>query len=181
MKRLEFMRSDCLRNLALCVLAALGAGCGYQVGGQSDVAPKSVHTIAIRPFSNATVRYKLASMLPEAITREFNTRSHYVIITDPVKADAVLDGSVANYNAYPTVSDPVSGRATMDQVVVVLNLTLTDRRTGKVLFSRRGQEFWDRYEVALDPNQYFDESDTAMQRVSRSVARGVVTAILQGF
>jgi len=168
--------------LASVVLAsALAAGCGYQVGGQSDLMPKTIHTIAIPPFGNATVRHTLASMLPEAITREFNSRSHYVIVTDAAHADAVLDGSLANYNAYPTVSDPVSGRATMDQVVVTLNLTLTDRRTGKVLYSRRGQEFWDRYEVALDPNEYFDESDTAMQRVSRSVARGVVTAILQGF
>jgi hypothetical protein len=168
--------------LSVCaVAAALGVGCGYQVGGQSDLMPKTVHTIAIAPFTNATIRYKLASVLPEAITREFNSRSRYVIITDQNKADAVLQGSIATYNAYPTVSDPVTGRATMDQVQVVLNLTLTDRRTGKVLYSRRGQEFWDRYEVALDPNEYLDESDTAMQRVSRSVARSVVTAILQGF
>jgi hypothetical protein len=69
----------------------------------------------------------------------------------------------------------------MDQVEVTLNLKLTDRRTGKVLFLRKGAEFWQRYEVALDPNQYFDESGTAMDRISRSVASSVVSAILEGF
>ncbi|HUP02399.1 MAG TPA: LptE family protein [Bryobacteraceae bacterium] len=171
-----------MKALAACLaLAAASAGCGYRVGGQSDLMPKAVHTIAIPPFRNATVRYRLASLLPEDIAREFNSRSHYVIVTDVSKADALLQGSLAAYNAYATVTDPVTGRATMYQVEATLDLTLTDRRTGKVLFSRRGQEFWDRYEVALDPNEYFDESSTAMQRVSRSVARAVVTAILQGF
>jgi hypothetical protein len=163
------------------LLAAIGTGCGYRVGGQSDLMPKAIHTIAIPAFTNATIRYRLARSLPEDITREFLSRSHYLIVTDPNKADAVLEGSVANYRAFPTVSDPVSGRATMDQVAVTLNLKLTDRRTGKVLFERKGQEFWDRYEVALDPNEYFDESGTAMARVSKSVAAGVVSAILEGF
>jgi hypothetical protein len=163
------------------VAAAVGAGCGYHVGGQSDLMPKTIHTIAIQPFTNATIRYKLARSLPEDITREFISRSHYAMVTDPNTADAVLTGSLANYNAFPTVSDPVSGRATMDQVVVTLNLKLTDRRTGKTLFERKGQEFWDRYEVALDPNEYFDESGTAMARVSKSVAASVVSAILEGF
>ena len=143
--------------------------------------PKAVHTIAIPAFGNATVRNKLARSLPEDITREFISRSHYVIVADPSQADAILQGTLANYNAFPTVSDPVSGRATMDQVVVTLNVKLTDRRTGKVLFERKGQEFWQRYEVALDPNQYFDESGTAMERVSKSVAASVVSAVLEGF
>lgn len=172
-----------MNRLAACalLLAAAGAGCGYRVGGQSDLMPKAIHTIAIPAFTNATIRYRLARLLPEDITREFISRTHYVIVTDPAQADAVLEGSLANYAAYPTVSDPGSGRATMDQVVVALNLKLTDRRSGKVLYSRKGQEFWQRYEVALDPNQYFDESGTAMQRISKSVAASVVSAILEGF
>ena len=163
------------------LLGAMGPGCGYRVGGHADMMPKTVHTIAIPPFGNATIRYKLARLLPEDITREFLSRTHYAIVTDPSQADAVLDGSLASYNPLPTVSDPASGRATMDQVVVTLNLKLTDRRTGKVLFLRKGAEFWQRYEVALDPNQYFDESGTAMDRISRSVASSVVSAILEGF
>jgi hypothetical protein len=172
-----------MKTPAACAIlaAVMGAGCGYRVGGQSDMMPKAIHTIAIPPFSNATIRYRLARSLPEDITREFLSRTHYAIVTDATQADAVLEGSVANFNALPTVSDPVSGRATMDQVVVTLNLKLTDRRTGKVLFERKGQEFWQRYEVALDPNQYFDESGTAMQRISKSVAASVVSAVLEGF
>jgi hypothetical protein len=50
-----------------------------------------------------------------------------------------------------------------------------------VLFTRPGAVFRERYEITTDPQTYFDESDTAMLRVSRDVARSVVTAILENF
>ena len=171
-----------LLPLALAFTAALMVpGCGYHIAGQGDLMPKTIKTIAIPPFSNITVRYQLARLLPADITREFLTRTHYVIVTDPSQADAVLEGAVTNFAFYPTVNDPVTGRATAAQVVVTLRLTLTDRATKKVLFSRVGAEFRQQYEISLDPAAYFDETGTAMPRVSRDVARSVVSAILEGF
>jgi len=171
-----------LVSLALAVIAALlASGCGYHVSGHSDLMPKNIKTIAIPAFGNVTTRYQLVRLLPADITREFISRTHYTIVTDPNQADAVLAGTVTNFAFYPTVNDPVSGRATAAQVVVTLRLTLTDRATQKVLFSRLGAEFRERYEISIDPTAYFDESGTAMQRVSRDVARSVVAAILEGF
>jgi outer membrane lipopolysaccharide assembly protein LptE/RlpB len=170
--------------LALAIAFAgviLSSGCGYHVAGQGDLMPKNIKTIAVPAFANITVRYQLARLLPADITREFLSRTHYVIVADPDQADAVLAGTVTNFAFYPTVSDPVTGRATAAQVVVTLRLTLTDRATKKVLFSRMGAEFRERYEISVDPSAYFDESGTAMQRLSRDVARSVVSAILEGF
>jgi hypothetical protein len=50
-----------------------------------------------------------------------------------------------------------------------------------VLFTRAGAEFRERYEISIDPKAYFDESGTAMERLSKSVARSVVSAILEKF
>ncbi len=172
-----------MNRLAAIVVffAACGAGCGYHIGGHADLMPKTVKTIAIPAFTNATIRYKLARLLPEDITREFLSRTHYAVIADASQADAVLTGSLANFVAYGTTTDPVSGRATATKVTVTLNLKLTERSTGKVLYSRNGAEFIDRYEIALDPSQYFDESGTAMERISRNVAHSVVSGILEAF
>ncbi|MGA2270673.1 MAG: LptE family protein [Bryobacteraceae bacterium] len=168
--------------LAIAFTGVLFApGCGYHVAGHADLMPKNIKTIAIPAFGNITTRYQLARLLPADITREFLSRTHYTIVADPNQADAVLAGMVSNFAFFPTVSDPVSGRATAAQVVVTLNLTLTNRATGNVLFSRQGIEFRERYEISVDPKAYFDESGTAMQRLSRDVARSAVTAILEGF
>ena len=160
----------------------LACGCGYHVAGRADLLPKNIKTIAVPAFGNATSRYyQLSRLLPEDITREFIARTRYRIVPDPAQADAVLNGGVVNGFAYPTTLDPTSGRATAVQIGVTLSLTFTDRTTGMVIWSRPAADFRERYEISLDPAKYFDESSSAMIRLSRDVSRDVVTSILEKF
>lgn len=164
------------------LLSALSlTGCGYHVGGKADLLPKTVRTIAIPTFGNVTTRYKIADRLGSAISREFLTRTRYQIVADPNDADATLRGTVLNYTAFPTVVDQVTGRAAGVQVSVVLQVTLADRASGKVLFTRANMEVRERYEISIDQAQYFEESETALDRLSRDVARTIVSAVLSGF
>lgn len=169
-------------RLALVALLAAGlSGCGYHVSGHADTMPKDVHTIAIPAWGNITSRYKLTEYLPGAVGREFLSRTRYRITSNPEEADAILTGSVVNYLAFPSVSDPQTGRATAIQISVYLQLTLTDKRSGKVIYTRPNMEFKQRYEIAVDQKTYFDESDVALARLSRDVARTVVSAVLEAF
>jgi hypothetical protein len=92
-----------------------------------------------------------------------------------------LHGSVTNYVAYPTVFDQVTGRASGLQVNVTMQVSLVERTTGKVIFSRPTFEMHQRYEIALAANAYFEESDAALDRLSRDTARDLVSAILENF
>ncbi len=158
------------------------SGCGYHVAGQANLVPKTVHTIAVTPFGNATVRYKLSDLLPEALSRELISRTHYQMVNDPTQADAVLRGTVLNYVAYPTLIDQSTGRTSGLQITVRLAVSLEDRSTGKPIFSRPNFEAHERYELSVTNNiQYFDESGAALQRLSKDVARDLVTAILDNF
>jgi outer membrane lipopolysaccharide assembly protein LptE/RlpB len=157
------------------------AGCGYHVSGEGNLVPRTVKTIAIPGFQNITTRYELARMLPEDVRREFLTRTRYKVISDPAEADAVLNGAVVNFVFFPTTFDTATGRSTGVEVIVTMRLTLTDRETNKVIWNRPAAEFRERYEVAENPQQYFDESSTAMIRLSRDVARSIVSALQQAF
>ena len=64
---------------------------------------------------------------------------------------------------------------------MTLQITLTERATGKVLFNRKGVEYRERYEISTDPKSYFDESGSAMVRLSKAVARSVVSGVLENF
>lgn len=158
--------------------------CGYHVAGHADALPKNVRTIAIPAFRNTTTRYKLPDLLAAAITHEFIARTRYRVVADPQGADAVLSGAVVNFYSYPTltVSDPKTGtvRAAAAEAIVILQISLRDRG-GTLLYNQPGMQFRQRYEVSVDPKSYFDESDVAMQRLSRDVARYVVSAILEKF
>ncbi len=171
-----------MKNLGpLLVLLAAATGCGYHVSGKANLLPKQVKVIAIPSFANITTRYKLAERLPADLTREFISRTRYQIIADPNQADAVLSGAVLNFASYPAVFDPVSSRATGIQVIVTLQMSLTERSTGKLLFNRPRLDVRERYEISVDPTKYFDESDAALTRLSQDVARYAVSAILENF
>lgn len=166
---------------ALVLFLALSAGgCGYRVAGTANLLPAEIHTIAVTPWTNGSVQFKLSDRLAEAVSRELISRTRYTVIADPAKADAVLYGSVANMFSNATILDPVSGRSTGGQVIVQLQVRLMDKN-GKVLFNRPNLEFRERYEISINPGQYFDESEIARARLSRDVARSVVSAILESF
>jgi len=164
---------------ACLVLSAALAGCGYHISGQGELLPKTIHTIAVTPIPST--RYQLARLLPADITRELISRTKYKVIDDPSQADAVLSGHVQNVSNFPTLFDPSTGRATSVEVVVTLQVNLTERSSGKILFTRPSMEVRERYEVSENPQQYFDESGTAMMRLSKDVAQSVVSAMLENF
>ena len=169
-------------SLPMLFLAALTlAGCGYHVAGKADTLPKTIRTIAVPTFGNISARYTLTDLMPAAITREFISRTKYQIIAEASQADAVLKGAITNYVSYPIVFDPATGRASTVQLSVFLKITLEERATGKILFTRPSMEVKERYEISVDPKVYFDESGPALQRISRDVARSVVSAVLENF
>ena len=134
-----------MADLRWCIALS---GCGYHVAGQADLVPKTVHTIAVTPSPNTTVRYKLSDLLPEARSRELISRTHYQMVNDPTQADAVLRGTVLNYVAYPTLIDQSTGRTSGLQITVRLEVSFVERSTGKVIFSRPNFEAHERYELS---------------------------------
>ncbi len=152
-------------------------GCGYQVANTADALPKNIRTIAVPPIKNVTIQYKLSDLLNTYISRELMSRTRYKIVPDPSEADATLTAAVVNLVSYPTVYDPIAGRATGTQVIVTVTFTLRDK-AGTVLITRPNFEVRERYEISIDPKQYFDESQTALQRLAADVSRDIVSAIL---
>ena len=168
------------RVLPALLVVAL-TGCGYHVGGMADALPKNIHTIAIPAFKNVTTQYKVSDMLGAAVTREFISRTRYAVTADPEKADAILTGSVVNFISYPTIFDPNRNRATGVQASVIIQVTLRDRVSGAILYNRPNFEVHERYEISIDPKNYFDENEPAMQRLAQDVARSIVSAVLEKF
>jgi hypothetical protein len=169
-----------VRHLTV-LLPLLFASCGYRFAATDNLLPKTVHTVAIPAFGNLTTRYKLTDQLPEAISREFITRTRYRVVSDPNTADAVLHGTVSNYSFNPTIFDRETGRAAFAEIHVTLAVTLTERATGKVLFNRPSFDVRETYQISPDARQYFEESDPALKRAGQQVARSIVSAVLENF
>jgi outer membrane lipopolysaccharide assembly protein LptE/RlpB len=167
------------RFAPVCLAVAALAGCGYHISGRGDLMPKSIHTIAVTPMPGA--RYQLSRTLPADIARELIARTKYQVIDDPKQADAVLSGQVVGVSNFPTLFDPATGRATSVLTLVTVKFFITERSTSKILFSQPNMEVRQSYQISTNPQQYFDESGTALARISKDVAHSVVSAILEKF
>jgi outer membrane lipopolysaccharide assembly protein LptE/RlpB len=167
---------------ALLILASLSlGGCGYHVSGQGNLMPATVKTIAIPAFTNLTTRYRLSERLPAALAHEFIQRTRYRVVADINEADAVLYGAVNNYMSFPITAEQRTGRASSVQMSVFVSLQLRERESGKLIYDRPNFEIRQRYEISQDPVTYFEESDAGLERLSRDVAKSVVSAVLEAF
>lgn len=161
--------------------ALLAAGCGYHIAGKANLLPANIHTIAVAPWGNISVRYRLSNYLAASVSRELIARTRYRLVTDTSKADVVLYGSIANMQQGGSpLYDAATQRTTAGNVVVYLQFKLVDR-SGKVLIDKPGLVYQQPYEISIDPRQYFDESDAAFQRLSTGVAKSIVSAMLEQF
>jgi outer membrane lipopolysaccharide assembly protein LptE/RlpB len=168
-------------RVAAAIPALLLAACGYHIAGKANLLPADIHTIAVAPWANVSVRYRLSNYLAASVSRELIARTRYRLVSDPSKADVVLYGSIANMlQGGSPLYDNATGRTTAGQVVVYLQFKLVDH-SGKVLLDKPGLVYQQPYEISTDPRQYFDESEAAFQRLSTDVAKSVVSAMLEQF
>jgi outer membrane lipopolysaccharide assembly protein LptE/RlpB len=178
--RMPKSRMTTSRAFFLVASALMLSACGYQVGGQGSLLPKDAHTIAVAPWGNASIHYTLSNYLAASVSRELISRTRYRMVSDPSKADLILYGSVANMTAGGTLYDNTSGRTTGGQISVWIQYRLVDH-AGKVLLNIPNMEFHQPYEISVNPTQYFDESEAAMQRLSTEVAKSIVSSLLEQF
>jgi outer membrane lipopolysaccharide assembly protein LptE/RlpB len=168
-------------GLVAALLCFLSLGCGYHMAGHATTLPQDVHTIAVPNFINDSHTYRLDQVLTEAVVREFTTRTHYRIENDPRRsADAVLQGTILSTIASPSTYDSQTGRASSVMVTVAMKVVLTDNH-GKILYQNPSYQFRDQYQVSRELSSFFEEDSPALERLSRSFARTLVSNILEGF
>ena len=167
--------------VSLAAVSFLASSCGYRIAGKANTLPETIRVIAIPPFENGSMEYKVEQYMTQAVVREFIRRTRYQIVADESEADATLLGAVINVHVFPAVFDPVSQRATSVNTLTQIRVSLVDRKTGQLLYDNPNFEYRERYEVSTDANAYFEERQSALVRSSEATARSLVSAVLEGF
>jgi outer membrane lipopolysaccharide assembly protein LptE/RlpB len=169
-------------NIPLLGLCILLTGCGYHTTGSSATKlPSDIHTIAIPAFINKTPQYKVEQILTQAVVREFVSRTNYHIDNETgTAADATLTGTVISASLNPVTYDSQTGRASSAVVTVGMRVSLTDRN-GKVLWQNQNYTFREQYQISREISSFFEESDPALERLSRDFARTLVSNVLEAY
>ncbi len=177
-----------MKHLSHATAAALAAcsilltvACGYQVAGTATRLPPDIKTIAIPEFANKSTRFRIEQKVSAAVTREFIDRTSFRVTPDAAGADAELKGTISSVRSGVLTFDPNTGRATTFQIQVTASVQLIDLHTKKVVFSNPNYIFREEYQVSQSATALYEESEPALNRLSRDFAHTLVTDIVENF
>lgn len=165
--------------LALLVCASGFTEC-YKPVTKSGL-PAHIRTVAVPPFQNQALRYKIEARFTEAIANEIIRRGHGLRVqSEPEGADAVVDGVIRNF-AFGGVLLDERGRARIFEVTVVGAVTVRDQVQNRVLYDNQNYVYRGEFEFTNDPRTFFNEEDPAVQRIARNFAESLVSTLVHGF
>ncbi len=172
------LHTSLLIGLILCVSGYTEC---YKPAGRGDNLPRHIKTLAIPPFQNPSLRFKVEQRFTSALIDEVlrRTRSLNVVSTTE-GADAVMIGSIKNFYIRPVLLDDL-GRARLFEVAIIVGLTVRDQTKNKIIYDNQNYVFRDEYEISIDPKTFFSEEGPAVDRIARDFAKSVMTTILEGF
>jgi hypothetical protein len=176
----EQFRRHCLLLVVFGVLTFL-LSCGYQVAGRGERLPPDIKTIAVPLFVNRSSTFRIEQKLAAAITREFIERTKFRITPTPTGADAVLNGTVKDVRSGVITFDLNTGRASSLQIQVTAEVKLRDLHSQKVVYANPNFVFREEYQVSQTTSGLFEEDQAALDRLSRDLARTLVTEVLENF
>jgi hypothetical protein len=170
-------RGACLLVLLLC---ASGFTECYKPVTKTGL-PTHVRTVAVPPFQNQALRYKIESRFTEAVVNEIIRRGHGLRVQSETQgADAVVDGVIRSFTFAGVLLDE-RGRSRVFEVTVVGAVTVRDQVQNRVLYDNQNYVYRGEYEFTSDPRTFFNEEDPAVQRIARNFAESLVSTLVHGF
>ena len=170
------------RGVALVALLLCGSGfteC-YKPVTKSGL-PTHIRTVAVPPFQNQALRYKIESRFTEAVANEIIRRGHGLRVQSELEgADAVVDGVIRSFTFSGVLLDE-RGRARIFEVTVVGAVTVRDQVQNRVLYDNQNYVYRGEFEFTNDPRTFFNEEDPAIERLSRLFAESLVSTVTNGF
>ena len=144
--------------------------------------PKNIKTVAVPAFTFEAkgLRYRVESRFTEAVTKEIIRRGNGLKVQGSLAgADAVIEGNIRDFSFTGVLLDR-EGRARVYEVTIVTAVTIRDLKENRILYDNQNFVFRDSFEFSEDPRSFFNEEDPAVERMARTFAESVVSAIVNG-
>ncbi len=154
--------------VCLLVLAASLPGCGYA----SKPLYPAVQSVAVPIFANSNPQlYRDVEFdLNEALIKEIELRTPYKVVAGPA-AETLLQGTITGVEQRRLSVTRTGGLPQEMELVLTVNLTWRDQKTGRVLRDRQGMEIVGRYTPAQPVSQTLA---TAQHQAVEQMARQIV-------
>jgi outer membrane lipopolysaccharide assembly protein LptE/RlpB len=166
-------------SLTLLLTLAL-TGCGYHRAGAAAHIPGNVRTLAVPIFATRVQAFHTEMDFTQAVIRELDTRTKYVITNTDKDADAVLTGTILAQSVAPLTYDSTSSQTSSYLVTITAKVVLT-AHDGKILYQNDALGYREQYQSTQDLSGFIQEDGFAVRRVARDFAHTLVADMLESF
>jgi len=154
--------------------------CGYKPAGKGKSLPAGIKTIAVPVFQNTSLKYRVEQRFTGAVIDEILKRARGLhVVASQEDADAVINGDIRGFRASGSILDD-RGRTRVWDVRIIVSIVVRDLRSHKILFQNPRLAFEGQYELSDDPQSFFNEENSAVDRIARDFAQTIVTTIMEG-
>ena len=165
-------------KILLCVLMILTTfHCGYKLAGTSSIIPAELKTIFIPDFGNKTTKFQASEFISNAIRDEFIQRTKLKLVNSITKADSKIEGKITGFKLSP-VSYASDGNANLYEVLIVINLSFINLKTGEIIYKVSKLQFTDSYNLESGDSVGFENE--ALRKIAKRFASQTLIAIFTG-
>ncbi len=173
------LRIRLLITSALCTLILI-VGCGYTFAPQGEHIDRRIRNIYVEPFGNKTAQAELENYMRTAFIDQIIQNSRFKAVSSPEQADAVISGSVLNFNT-SALSYRKNILAAEERATVTLNVSLRDLQTGKTLWSSRAVSGTVDYKLEDDINLLPATRKIYFSKLSKDTAERAFSLMMSNF
>lgn len=168
-----------MRYLAILLLLAVTAGCGYHFPGQGNALPGGGKSVYLPLFVNRTLEPQLENLVSNEVSRSLARNGNLIQVEKKEQAEAQLEGIISSFTnsaiAYDKNDDISEYRARMK--VDALLHRISD---GRLLW--QGSVTWSEdYSAADDKARQRDLKREAIEEISRRIADELLSRMLDDF
>jgi hypothetical protein len=147
--------------------------------------PPSIASIGIPQFVNQSIIGDIDRPLTDAVRIEFQSKGRYRILAQAEGVDAVLTARIVSVVLQP-VAFTAQNQVARNAIIATASIEFKEVATDRMIWSNPSFQVRDEYEVttgtsATDANALLTNNVSALERLSRTFARSVVTSIFEAF
>jgi len=165
-------------------------GCGYQLAADGKPQGIQIESIAIPLMTSTSSQEGFEAIFTKVIREEFISQAHVPLVPQD-RAQAVLNGKITHIFtdplAYDTQEQVVGGipsvyrQTNRRRLRLTLDVKMTDRKSGKVIWYEPAM--WEQafFDVTTDPLQNQYNQDQALRQIARKLAFRIYLKTIERF
>ena len=187
---MEIVRPNTLILIILIAVLTVPVGCGYQFKANGKPVGIEIESLAIPLMSSSSSIKGFEADFTKIIREEFISHSK-VPITRKEYAGAVLTGRIYELTTkpltYESQQQTVGGRTftyettSSRRLKIRLDISLTDKKSGKLIWHDSSMEEEARFDVSADPLATRYNQQKALEKIARLLAKRVYLKTMERF